>query len=63
LDLELSPMTNGDCDVKEDGLIRAGVMNTLLDQPGTDRRIRAGVMNILDQPDTIQSGQQYGQVT
>jgi hypothetical protein len=38
-------MTNGDCDVKEDGLIRAGVMNTL------------------DQPDTIQSGQQYGQVT
>jgi hypothetical protein len=38
-------MTNGDCDVKEDGLIRVGVMNTL------------------DQPDTIQSGQQYGQVT
>jgi hypothetical protein len=32
-------------DVKEDGLIRAGVMNTL------------------DQPDRIQSGQQYGQVT
>jgi hypothetical protein len=55
-------MTNGDCDVKEDGLIRAGVMNTL-DQPGTNGQIRAGVMNTLDQPDTIQSGQQYGQVT
>jgi hypothetical protein len=32
-------------DVKADGLIQAGVMNTL------------------DQPVTIQSGQQYGQVT
>jgi hypothetical protein len=48
--------------VKEDGLIRAGVMSTF-DQPGTDGRIRAGVTNTLDQPDTIQSGQQYGQVT
>jgi hypothetical protein len=55
-------MTNGDCDVKKDGLIRAGVMSTL-DQRGTDGRIRAGVTNTLDQRDTIQSGLQYGLVT
>jgi hypothetical protein len=28
-----------------------------------DGLIQAGVMNTLDQPVTIQSGQQYGQVT
>jgi hypothetical protein len=28
-----------------------------------DRLIKAGVMNTLDQPVTIQSGQQYGKVT
>jgi hypothetical protein len=48
--------------MKEDRLIRAGVMNTL-DQPGTDGLIRARITNTLDQPNTIQSGKQYGQVT